>query len=355
MQKRNLDCDSPYPQKKKIIKKTKPKPKPKAEIEDISALIELENCPKVENIKDLITIGKTLKFYKNINIIMLWDILPHLIDLDNMIGLKAVKETIFYQIIYYLQGMHLKNYNEEYLHTVIFGSPGSGKTTLAKIIGLIYKNLGILSKKGDFNIATREDFIGEHLGSTAIKTSNLLRICLGGVLFIDEIYSIGPGQKDKDSFSKEAIDTICSFLSEHKNDFCCIIAGYEDEVKRCFFSVNPGLERRFPWIHIIDEYSDCDLTDIFIQMISKMKWGFHSEVDKEFLVERFNENQEYFSNSGGDIENFITKIKMIHSKRVFSLPRDNKFLINKEDIIEAIKIVKKYKLNKNDIKYEMYT
>jgi hypothetical protein len=81
-------------------------------------------------------------------------------------------------------------------------------TSVAKILGNIYKNTGILSKDGKFKIGYRDDFVGEYLGQTATKTRKFLNSCLGGVLFIDEVYSLGPGQKDKDSFSKEAIDTI---------------------------------------------------------------------------------------------------------------------------------------------------
>ena len=110
--------------------------------------IILENCPNVNCLNDLIEIGKTNKFYKNINTIMLWDILQNLIDLQSMIGMKGLKETVFYQIIYYLQNMHKKNRNEEYLHTIIMGSAGCGKTTVAKIIGNMYKNMGILSRDG---------------------------------------------------------------------------------------------------------------------------------------------------------------------------------------------------------------
>ena len=87
------------------------------------------------------------------------------------------------------------------------------------------------TKDGIFKIAKREDFVGEYLGQTAIKTKKLLKSCLGGVLFIDEAYALGPGQKDRDSFSKEAIDTLNAFLSENKDNFCCIIAGYENDIK----------------------------------------------------------------------------------------------------------------------------
>ena len=100
--------------------------------------LKIEMSPPVNNIKDLINIGKTLKFYKNIDVIILWQILPYLEELDAMIGMKSLKETVFYQIIYYLQNMHKKNKNEEYLHAVISGKPGCGKTTVAKIIGKVY-------------------------------------------------------------------------------------------------------------------------------------------------------------------------------------------------------------------------
>lgn len=318
---------------------------------------KLEECPKVENIKDLIKIGNTSKFYKNINVLMLWDILPYLKELDTMIGMESVKETVFYQVIYYLQEMHTKNKNEEYLHTVIMGSAGCGKTSLAHIIGMIYKNLGILSRKGSFVTASRSDFIGEHLGATAVKTSELLHHCLGGVLFIDEVYSMGPGQKDKDSFSKEAIDTICGFLSEHKNDFCCIIAGYEKEIKKCFFAVNSGLERRFPWVHKIDNYNEENLADIFLKMVNDIKWNIHQSVEKKFIIDFFKNNKEYFKNFGGDIETFISKIKMAHSKRIFCLDKENKFIITKEDINIAINMLKKSKLYNEEkkIEYNMYT
>ena len=227
-------------------------------------------------------------------------------------------------------------------------------TTVAKIIGSIYKNIGILSKKeGSFTIAGRSDLVGEYLGSTAVKTSKLLNSCLGGVLFIDEIYSLGPGNKDKDSFSKEAVDTICGFLSEHKNDFCCIVAGYEKEVINCFLSINPGLERRFPWVHKIEDYNCSDLTDIFIKMVDNIHWDL--DIEKKDITIFFENNKELFKSSGGDIETFISKIKMVHSKRIFNQDKNLKFKINIEDINNALAILKKYKLQKEKkITYDYY-
>ena len=215
------------------------------------------------NLDSLIDIAKQNKKYKNIDNATLQRILQPLQELQSIIGMKDLKDSIFYQIIYYIQNLHKKT--EDYLHTVILGSPGSGKTTVAKIIANIYCGLGILHEH-NIMVAKRSDLVGEYLGQTTIKTNKFLNKCIGGVLFIDEIYSLGPGSKDKkDSYSKEAIDALNIFLSEHKKDFCCIIAGYEKEVNDCFFSVNQGLERRFPWVHKITKYSDHELAQICLK------------------------------------------------------------------------------------------
>ena len=120
-------------------------------------LLKLECSPHVNNIKDLISIGETLKFYKNIDSIMLWDILPYLKELDLMIGMNSLKETVFYQIIYYLQNMHYRNKNEEYLHTIITGNAGSGKTTIAKIIGKIYIAIVLSSNNNNKREGCKEE------------------------------------------------------------------------------------------------------------------------------------------------------------------------------------------------------
>ena len=97
--------------------------------------LKLEDAPPVHSIHDLIEIGKSIKFYKNLDTIMLWRMTPYLEELDKMIGMESLKETVFFQVIYYLQNMHTRNQNEEYLHTLILGPPGHGKTAVARIIG----------------------------------------------------------------------------------------------------------------------------------------------------------------------------------------------------------------------------
>jgi len=302
----------------------------------------LENAPPVENISDLIKVGKSCKRYQNINSLLLWKILEDLEDLDKLIGLEDLKTSILNQILYYLQNLHLRNYGNEYLHTMIYGSPGSGKTTVAKIIANIYRNLGILSPDGPFRIAHRDDFIAGYLGQTAIKTQKLLKSCIGGVLFIDEIYSLAPKENDKDSFSKEAIDTLNAFLSEYKDVFCCIGAGYEDEVNNCFFNMNKGLERRFQWTHKIERYSVDDLVRIFLKMIREIFWD--CTIPQTKLQEILHDNYELFTNQAGDMEILLTKCKIRHSRNLLSDPNKKvKFNIDLNDLNDGILEFKKHK------------
>ena len=291
--------------------------------------------PRVKDIQSLISIAKSGIQYSNVDMTKLNAIIPDLERLNKMVGIDKLKKTILYQILFFLLNLHTDN---DYLNTVIVGQPGTGKTTVAKIMGNIYKHLGILSKNAPFKIATREDFIGQYLGHTAEKTKKLLNDCKGGILFIDEAYSLGPGQKDKDSFSKEAIDTLNLFLSENKKDFCCIIAGYEEELNKCFFSMNKGLERRFQWVHKIDTYTHKELTMMLLHKLTEERWMVSMSI--ELLLKVMEKHLMYFKNMGGDIEKFITNIKLVHAKRVFSLDENHKKIITDEDIDEALHVVK---------------
>lgn len=313
------------------------------------------NLPPINNLEELIKIAETKNHYNNINMILLWKILPYLKELNNMIGMKNVKESIFYQIIYYLQGMNIQNKDGDYLHTIITGSPGSGKTSVAKILGKIYQHLEILqNSNGIFKIAHREDLVGEYLGSTAVKTKRLLTSCIGGCIFIDEIYSLSSDRKDKDSFSKEAVDTLTSFLSEHKNDFVCIAAGYTDAIDKYFFPLNEGLRRRFQWRHDIQDYSMKELVDIFIKKINEINWNLI--ITKEELNSIFDKNKDIIKDAGGFCENLISKAKLTHSQRMLGKDVSLKFKLNKEDIEKAIELIKKYsKKEPEKIIYNYYT
>ena len=150
-------------------------------------------------------------------------------QLNDIVGNDELKKSIASMIMMLVQKLHGK----EMQHTALMGPPGVGKTTIANCIGNIYAKLGHL-KQGHFLTASRDELIGQFLGETAIKTREVLEEAVGGVLFIDEAYSLGNSEK-RDSFSKECIDTINQFLSEHPRNFLCIIAGYEEDLTNCFF------------------------------------------------------------------------------------------------------------------------
>ena len=269
----------------------------------------------------------------NINMKALHNIKPSLVELQDMIGMNSIKENIVDQILYFVQDLHnVSPNNSDYMHAVIYGPPGTGKTEVAKIMGKIFSNLGIL-KKNVFKKVTREDLVAGFLGQTAIKTKDVIKECVGGVLFIDEAYALGNSEK-KDSFSKECIDTICEALSDHKKDIMCIIAGYEQELKDCFFSYNAGLESRFTWKFKIDEYSPSELRQIFEKKIKDSGWGLKTPLSDDW----FDKNKDCFAFFGRDMETLFSKVKIAHSRRVFCLPKEEKTLINSQDLEKGFDI-----------------
>ena len=189
---------------------------------------------EINNIEDLLKIIEKYPDIKetkyNINMKILHKIKEPLTNLNNMIGMKNLKENIVDQILFYIQNLHkpkietaavtvpasVLESSGDFMHTVIYGPPGTGKTEIAKIIGQIFAKIGVLNK-GTFKKVTRSDLIAGFLGQTAIKTRDVIKECLGGVLFIDEAYALGSSDK-RDSFSKECIDTLCEALSDNKDN-----------------------------------------------------------------------------------------------------------------------------------------
>jgi SpoVK/Ycf46/Vps4 family AAA+-type ATPase len=265
-----------------------------------------------------------------------------LIELNNMIGLTNLKTNIVDQILYFAQDLH-KGCTEnagDFMHTVIYGPPGTGKTEAAKIMGKIYSKLGVL-KKGTFKKVTRSDLIAGYLGQTALKTQDVIKEALGGVLFIDEAYALGSSEK-RDSFAKECIDTLCESLSDNKDNLMVIIAGYEKELKDCFFSFNQGLESRFTWRFKTDDYSAEDLHNIFIKKVKDNGWNLDGKIESNW----FKKNKEYFKFYGRDIEALFSKCKIAHSKRVFCLPETEKKKLVLKDLDKGLEIY----LKNDDVK-----
>ena len=222
------------------------------------------------------------------------------------------------------------------MHTVLYGPPGTGKTEVAKIIGAIFSKIGVLSKT-TFKKVTRADLIAGYLGQTALKTKQVIEESLGGVLFIDEAYALGNSEK-KDSFAKECIDTLCEALSNYKDNLMVIIAGYEDELNKCFFNFNPGLESRFIWKYKTEEYSSEELLKIFFKKVKEADWHIKdSEINKDW----FKKNIKNFKYYGRSMEILFTKTKIAHSRRVFSKNKSERKKINLEDLDNGYKMLYK--------------
>ena len=295
----------------------------------------MEYNKPIHSIQDLLDLINHVDIIENVNynfdIKALYKIKDSLIQLNNLIGMQDLKNDVLNQLLFYIQNLHT-NGGLDFMHTVLYGSPGTGKTEVAKIIGAIFSDLGILPKK-TFKKVVRSDLIAGYLGQTALKTNKVIQESLGGVLFIDEAYALGNDEK-RDSFAKECIDTLCEALSNHKDNLMVIIAGYEKELNSCFFNFNPGLRSRFPWVFKTDNYSASDLKDIFFKKVNDIKWTIDSSITETF----FKENMKYFHFYGRDMEVLLLKTKIAHGRRVFSLNNKTKTHIVKEDIEYGLKL-----------------
>lgn len=292
------------------------------------------------------------KFYKmngknySINLKTMYKLAKPLSKLSKMIGLKKVKKSVIDMILYYIQ--NFEKDSNQLLHTVIEGPPGVGKTEFGKILAEIYAALGVI-ESDKFKVVKRTDLVGEYLGHTAAKTQKVIDEADGGVLFIDEAYSLGNEEK-RDSYSKECIDTLNQNLTENRNKFICIIAGYPNELDRCFFSYNPGLKRRFPFRFAIDGYNSSELKDIFLKMVHDANWMTHHKVNSKFLEEFFTKNKKSFQFFGGDMENLLTSCKFCHSHRVIGKHPKLRRILTKEDIKNGLKRFTDNKKSNNELK-----
>jgi len=282
----------------------------------------------------------------NIDLKSLSNIRSELVELKDMIGLEKIKESVFEQLIYFIQNLHTSTNagaddskgvttSTDYKHTVIMGPPGAGKTQIAKIIGNMYSKLGILSNNV-FKKVTRNDLIAGYLGQTAIKTSKVIEECLGGVLFIDEAYSLANEDKE-DMFSKECLDTLCEALSDHKDNLMVIIAGYENELNNRFFTANSGLESRFIWKFKTETYSPKELMQIFFRLVRSRGWTLADTVDDKTWEKWFHEKKDKFHGLGRDMEALFTYVKIGHGVRVFGKGKEVQKKISLDDMNRGYK------------------
>jgi AAA+ superfamily predicted ATPase len=206
-------------------------------------------------------------------------------ELNELTGLKKVKDEVnaiinLIKINKMREGKGLQRVVMS-LHLIFSGNPGTGKTTVARILGEIYFNLGVLSK-GHLTEVDRAGLVAGYIGQTAIKTAEVIKKALGGILFIDEAYSLAE-QGYKNDFGKEAIETLLKAMEDNRDDFIVIAAGYPEPMKN-FSKSNPGLESRFNTFIHFDDYTSDELYDMFIGLCKKYNYKISSEAYRIWIT-----------------------------------------------------------------------
>ncbi len=209
-------------------------------------------------------------------------------ELDELIGLNSVKEEVrslanFVKVQKQREAKGLKTAKVSY-HLVFYGSPGTGKTTVARIVGRIYKDLGVL-KKGHTIETDRGGLVAKYMGQTALKTDTVIQQALDGVLFIDEAYSLVPEGGNGSDYGQEAISTLLKRMEDYRDRLVVIIAGYKDEMQR-FFDSNPDLQSRFNRYIDFPDYTGAELADIFKMYMKKNQYTLAPDAET-YLRQQF--------------------------------------------------------------------
>lgn len=263
------------------------------------------------------------------------------IELEKLIGLREVKRTLAEVTAFSLiqakrTQLHLKA-DPTALHMLFKGNPGTGKTTVARILGNIFKEINILSK-GHLVEVERADLVGEFIGHTAQKTKEMIKKSLGGIMFIDEAYTLAQGgEKD---FGQEAIATLVKAMEDYREDIIVILAGYSNEMNR-FIRSNPGLRSRFP-IHI--DFCDYDNEELFLialqmyaerdyQLSNRCRWKLKNELNN------FIRTRHPHSGNARYVRNLVEKSIRLQALRIIDkegLSRRDLMIIEDTDLPEII-------------------
>lgn len=254
-------------------------------------------------------------------------------ELDGVIGLEAVKKYIYdlennVKIRKLRESRGLKNGSLS-MHMIFTGNPGTGKTTIARIVAKYLKSIGVLST-GQLVEVTRADLVAKYVGQTAPKTTAAIKSAVGGVLFIDEAYSLYRGKNDE--YGIEAIDTLVKGIEDYRDDLVVILAGYTKEMDE-FMKANPGLKSRFPNIIHFDDYSTDDMWKI-AEVTARGKGYRISESCYESMRDEFDRHQIKGRNDGGNgrlVRNMIESAILRQSQRIATDPSQDLELLIPED------------------------
>ena len=250
-----------------------------------------------------------------------------LAELDGLCGLDRVKADVKSLInlvkVRKLRQEHGLPVPPMSLHLVFLGNPGTGKTTVARLLARIYKSIGVLSK-GQLVEVDRSGLVAGFVGQTALKTGEAVEKALGGVLFIDEAYALASPDNPND-FGREAIETLLKAMEDHRDDLIVIVAGYTALMER-FLHANPGLESRFNKYFYFEDYNGEQLMDIFRSMCVKNGYTLDGEAEKyaaERMQERYRRRDENFGNAR-EVRNLFERAAARQADRLAALERPDK-------------------------------
>ena len=261
-----------------------------------------------------------------------------LAELDSYVGMDAIKAEVRSLInmvqVYKLRREHDLPTTDMSLHMVFSGNPGTGKTTVARIMSRIYHSLDILSK-GQLVEVDRSGLVAGYVGQTALKTQKVIEKAMGGVLFIDEAYALNG--KSENDFGQEAIDTILKAMEDHRDDLVVIVAGYTELMDR-FIHSNPGLESRFNRFLMFEDYTPEQMLAIFKMQCKKGCYVLAQgteELVRDFIAEESADDS--FGNARG-VRNLFEHILVAQNNRLAKMEnvtRDDLMQILPDDVLHA--------------------
>ena len=263
-------------------------------------------------------------------------LLPALTVIHQLVGNQKMKDCLVNHLMLYCQTHKKLVPSIPMNHILITGPPGIGKTTIAHALASLFQKMGII-RTDKVVIGTRQNMIGAFIGHTEKNTQAVIDSALGGVLLIDEAYSLGDGRTPQsgDSYSKVCIDTLNRNLSERAGDFICILVGYKDAIRRDLFSINPGFERRFPWVYDLDPYTSEELKAIFAAICQQRKVEIHPAITSEF----FKQHHSQLRNQAASVVELVDKVQILLVRKKFGQEARGSLLATVECLLEAMALM----------------